>query len=114
MVVGAGSYLGHPGLSYNPVGDCVDGEEMSTFNLVGFFARKTRHYVDGPVKEHHPEAITLVSGITPEMAAAGGSYWENLADQKAVQFARRTDLETKWMIDWQLVELVPEHNARAA
>jgi hypothetical protein len=82
---------------------------MSTFNLVGFFARKTRSHVNGPVHEHPQEAVALITGISPaEAALHGGDHWEREADKRAVLYAKRTDKETKWMVDWQLVE-VSEH-----
>lgn len=78
---------------------------MSThFNLVGFFARKTRKHINGPVTEHPQEAITLLSGITAQEAAQlSPEYFERHADEKAVAYAKYTPFEKKWMVDWQLV-----------
>lgn len=76
------------------------------FNLVGWFARRTRSRIDGPVTEHPQQAITLASHISADMASTmTPGYWENMADQHAVAHAKYSPYEKMWMVDWQLVPI---------
>jgi hypothetical protein len=86
----------------------------TTFNLVGFFARKTRSRIGGPVTEHPQEAVTLQGGISLDTVNKHSpDQWEHYADVHAQQHSKYTPYEKKWMIDWQLVE-VQSNEVRAA
>lgn len=90
---------------------------MSTqFNLVGFFARQTRKYINGPVKTHPQVAVTLEAGIPSETVTKHNpDEWEHMADLLAQHRAKYTPFEKVWMVDWQLVPVeVHEQQEKAA